>query len=738
MVISISKAWRGPHGSALLLAKSGHILMRSVLRNQDVSSFLLQCADRHELLSVSSMLLAPQHKDSTDAAQRHLCSAKLPAFALPSKLAVIEPGRTTATKKKRAVALALQVSSPLRLVPGRPHLARFSSNSPAAPPSVTTQQAVFMDQLGDESHRSHACAQLSRLHVGEEVSLFGWLQSSRAMGGMFFGVLRDKSGPVQVILEREAAAKKGKLDLFDKLCAVPLESVMWLKGTVALRAEGEAKPDQVTGEIEIRLDQATLLNSSAPPPIRIKGDYTEDTRLRWRFLDMRRASVQRTLQLRSEVARQTRNFLHNEGFQEIETPLLFKSTPEGASEFLVPTRVKGKAYALPQSPQQYKQLLMAGGVEKYFQIAKCFRDEGMRSDRQPEFTQIDLEASFVRERDIQQVVEATAKYGVDKPDLRYGFCVRDITSIVKKVNAPLFDAHSVIKAICGKGLGSLLSRRDVRKLKEWGLLAIVEDPSRDWQLPPSAFTLSVVRQEICKELDASSGDLILIRGGQEPTISDAMGRARIQLADFMFSKGLLDVPGVTKAEEAISSSRFNFTWVVNFPLFEFGPGGLSATHHPFTSPKPEHAQALRQAIHVLVQEPSKQSAQSLYAARESLRGVLAQHYDLVCNGVELGGGSIRVHDAELQSSLLRLLGSDSSQFGHLIECLSYGCPPHGGMALGLDRLVALMGAPSNQMYGLPLREVIPFPKSTTGADLLTKSPALVPDEQWAQYHLTTK
>eukprot|EP00457_Paulinella_chromatophora_P004210 gb/GEZN01004220.1/.p1 GENE.gb/GEZN01004220.1/~~gb/GEZN01004220.1/.p1 ORF type:complete len:594 (-),score=53.40 gb/GEZN01004220.1/:15-1796(-) len=585
---------------------------------------------------------------------------------------------------------------------------------------------------------------------------------------MFFGVLRDGSGLVQLVLQRDTVKAQGKQDLLELLGSVSVESVLWVQGKVVLRAQGEANLSQRTGDVEVCVESVVVLNESAPPPIRIEsGEYGEDTRLRWRFLDLRRPAMQCIMRLRSDVSYETRKFLYQEGFQELETPLLFKSTPEGASEFLVPTRTKNKAYALPQSPQQYKQLLMSSGVEKYFQIAKCFRDEGMRSDRQPEFTQIDLEAAFIREGEVLTLVEclivhlfktclgvqlkqpfprisfseAMTSYGVDKPDLRYDLRIQDITAHVQGVEGSLFGLHPVVNAICAHGLGEALSKKELRELQSWGVLPVViPQDGTVWKLPASAIGLLDVRKQLCKQLDARSGDLILIRCGESITsVTEALGRVRTKLANFMFGKGLLNYPGVGSTAVPLEASRFHFTWVVDFPLFEFdAAGSVRATHHPFTSPKPQHAQALVRAMEFLGQHGVSSQAtnpEGFAVAKDSLGSLVAQHYDLVCNGVELGGGSIRIHDSDLQNSVLRFLGTDPEQFRHLLDALAYGCPPHGGIALGLDRLIALMGAPRDQAHGLPLREVIPFPKSTSGADLLTGSPAFVTDDKWSQYHL---
>jgi aspartyl-tRNA synthetase len=551
------------------------------------------------------------------------------------------------------------------------------------------------------------------------------------------------------------------------------ESVIQATGVVRLRPENMRNAKLATGDVEVLVENLESLNTCAANlPLQVATGSelsSEETRLRHRYLDLRRAQLQQNLVLRSEVALATRNFLCGEGFIEIETPTLFKSTPEGAREFLVPTRTRGQFYALTQSPQQYKQLLMVGGLDRYFQLARCYRDEGGRADRQPEFTQIDIEMSFVKQDDLMGLVERMVKkiwtaagkplgdtafprmafteamhrFGVDKPDTRFGLELQDVHDVVQQSAFPPFQQAlatgktGTVRAINAKCLAANgFSRKDLDELEKTAkrlgttpVFVVKVDADRQWKAS-LAKKLSTAEMEALNErLDAEEGDVLLFSAGAYDAVTSVLGRLRIHCAQLLLAKGFL--------QKELAPDNFNHLWVVNFPMFERNEDAeddetvqLSATHHPFTAPTDESAVVLDELLRgatdkgSLLQDP---------AAVGQLLQLRAQHYDLVCNGWELGGGSIRIHEASLQQAVfeevLTLPPAQRQSFEHLLQALSHGAPPHGGIALGLDRLVAILcGAPS-------LRDVIAFPKSSTGNELMTSAPGPVATQQLDEYHI---
>uniref|UniRef100_A0A8D2JVY1 Aspartyl-tRNA synthetase 2, mitochondrial n=1 Tax=Theropithecus gelada TaxID=9565 RepID=A0A8D2JVY1_THEGE len=531
--------------------------------------------------------------------------------------------------------------------------------------------------------RTNTCGELRSSHLGQEVTLCGWIQYRRQNT---FLVLRDFHGLVQVVIPQdESAASVRKI-----LCEAPVESVVQVSGTVISRPAGQENPKMPTGEIEIKVKTAELLNACKKLPFEIKDfmKKTEGLRLQYRYLDLRSFQMQYNLRLRSQMVMKMREYLCNlHGFVDIETPTLFKRTPGGAKEFLVPSREPGKFYSLPQSPQQFKQLLMVGGLDRYFQVARCYRDEGSRPDRQPEFTQIDIEMSFVDQTGIQSLIEgllqyswpndkdpvvvpfptvtfteALATYGTDKPDTRFGMKIIDISDVFRNTEIgflqdALSKPHGTVKAICIPEGAKYLKRKDIESIRKFAA-----DHFNQCSL---------------------------------------LGKLRLECADLLETRGMV----------LRDPTLFSFLWVVDFPLFlpkEENPRELESAHHPFTAPHPSD-------IHLLYTEPKK--------AR-------SQHYDLVLNGNEIGGGSIRIHNAELQRYILAtLLKEDVKMLSHLLQALDYGAPPHGGIALGLDRLICLVtGSPS-------IRDVIAFPKSFRGHDLMSNAPDSIPSEELKPYHI---
>lgn len=572
--------------------------------------------------------------------------------------------------------------------------------------------------------RTHMCGVLNREHIGQKVVLNGWIQKRRNLGGLIFCDLRDKSGIVQIVFNDQIPQ-----ELFDKADKLRSEFVVGIRGEVKERQS--KNKELATGEIEVYADDLVIYSEAETPPIYVKDDdnVSEDLRLKYRYLDLRKSKMQKNLTFRHRITKVTRDFFDGEGFTEVETPILIKPTPEGARDYLVPSRVNpGKFYALPQSPQMFKQILMASGTDRYFQIAKCFRDEDLRADRQPEFTQIDLEMSFVemddvievQERFLQRVFkdvmnvdvqipfprltydEAMTRYGSDKPDTRVGFELKCLNDVVKdcefKVFTDALAAGGDVRGINMNGCSDKFSRKDIDKMTEsiktFGAKGMIWLRAGDGEINSSVnkFFSQEQLREIADVFDAKAGDLILIVAAKPSVVFDSLGFLRRDLAGKL---GMLD------------DKQYNLLWVVDFPLYEYNEeeGRYQAMHHPFTSPKEED-------IPLLDSEPWK---------------VKANAYDIVLNGVELGGGSIRIHDQGLQKKMFQVLGLDDAdiqnKFGFLLEAFKYGVPPHGGLAYGLDRLVMLLSGASS------IREVMAFPKNQNAQCMMSEAPATVTNKE---------
>ncbi|MFC1984860.1 aspartate--tRNA ligase [Chloroflexota bacterium] len=590
--------------------------------------------------------------------------------------------------------------------------------------------------------KTHSCGELNKTHIGTRVDIAGWVDRRRDHGGLTFIDLRDRGGIVQVVFNPETSEVSHEI-----VSEVRNEYVIQVSGKVALRPSGTENPKRPTGEIEVIAQNTTILNPSKTPPFYVNEDteVEEGLRLKYRYLDLRRARMQKNLFLRYQTIKFIRDFLDTRGFVEIETPILIKSTPEGARDYLVPSRLyPGKFYALPQSPQQLKQLLMVAGVEKYFQIARCFRDEDTRADRQPEFTQLDLEMSFVEEDDILNLIEelltSTAKmirpetrlikpfprlsyaesmerYGTDKPDLRFGLEIRDLSDIAVKTDFSVFRSAIAnggkVKTLCAPGCANYTrSQLDelntlAQSLGAGGLLTIslsssagsLDDLSLEMVKSVAAKYLSLEQvKEMARRSGANTGDLLLIIAGKPETVDAALSELRLEMG---------------RRLNLVEPDLLAFAFIMDFPLFKQvdTTGRWEPMHHPFTAPRDEDVSLLD-------------------SAPEKVRG---KHYDVICNGYEIGGGSLRIYTSELQRKAFRLLGYDDEEveelFGHMLEAFEYGAPPHGGIALGLDRIVMLLAGEGT------IREVIAFPKNQSAADLTLNAPSPVTNEQLAELHL---
>jgi aspartyl-tRNA synthetase len=574
--------------------------------------------------------------------------------------------------------------------------------------------------------RTHHCGQLRLEHVGQKTRLAGWVHGRRDHGGIVFIDLRDRAGLTQVVFDPQHNAAAA-----DAAHQLRSEYVAAVEGVVRKRPAGTENPKLATGEIEVLAHGLEILNPSDTPPFPLDdagGQAGEDLRLQYRYLDLRRPPMARNLRARHQAAKAVRDYFDAHEFLEVETPMLFKSTPEGAREYLVPSRVNpGRFYALPQSPQQFKQILMVAGVERYFQIAKCFRDEDLRADRQPEFTQIDVEMSFITRDDMYAVIEglmaavwetvrgeklatpfprmayaeAMKRFGSDKPDTRFGIELADLTAEFTgsqfKVFRGAIELGGVVNAINAKGLAGLTQGQMdtlTETAKSFGAkgLAFIKVEGGEWKSPIVKFFSDAEKEAIRKKLGVEDGDLILFGADRRDIVWEVLGRLRLLVAEMLRQTGKLTWP----------DGRWDFLWVVDFPLITYSQEATRhvATHHPFTAP-------LAEDIPLLDTEPAR---------------VRGQHYDLVLNGVELGGGSIRVHQPDLQKKIFEQILEippevAHSRFGYMITALRYGAPPHGGIALGFDRLVAILCGANN------IRDVIAFPKTAKAVDLMTGAPS---------------
>ena len=585
--------------------------------------------------------------------------------------------------------------------------------------------------LKDKMYRSHTCGELNAQQIGNKVTLSGWVQKVRNKGFMIWVDLRDRYGLTQLIFDEERSSK----ELMDKAGSLAREFVIQVEGTVIERVS--KNPNIPTGEIEVLVEDLKILNSSKTPPFTIEDetDGGEDLRMKYRYLDIRRNPVKNKLMFRHQVGMKVRNYLSNEGFIEIETPYLIKSTPEGARDFVVPSRMnEGQFYALPQSPQTFKQLLMVGGMDKYFQIVKCFRDEDLRADRQPEFTQIDCEMAFVDQEDILNIFEgltrhllkeikgvdvaefprmtyddAMKKYGNDKPDIRFGMEFAELDDLAKNKGFNVFDQQELVVGIAVPGAASY-TRKEIDNLISWvkrpqvganGLVWAKYNEDGSLKSSVDKFYSQEDLKAWAEATGANPGDLILVMAGDAAKTRTQLSALRMYLGNEL---------GLRKADE------FAPLWVVDFPLLEWDEDTqrFHAMHHPFTSPKKED-------FALLETEPGK---------------VRANAYDLVLNGNEIGGGSIRIHDKETQSQMFKYLGftpdEAKEQFGFLMDAFQYGAPPHGGIAFGFDRLVAILGGQES------IRDFIAFPKNNAGRDVMIDAPAKLDNEQLNELHLQLK
>ena len=591
---------------------------------------------------------------------------------------------------------------------------------------------VFTDQLGAWK-RTVYCGEPRADSVGRELILLGWVQRRRDHGGLIFVDLRDRSGIVQVVFNPEVDAAA-----HEKAKHIRSEDVIAVRGVLARRPAETVNPDLATGEVELLVHEVRLLNASEVPPFPVEdeSDATENMRLKYRYLDLRRPRSLAPLVLRSRMTKLIRDYFDSLAFIEVETPVLTKSTPEGARDYLVPSRIyHGKFYALPQSPQLFKQILMVAGLDRYFQIVRCFRDEDLRADRQPEFTQLDVEMSFIQPDDIIEIIEgmmallfkelkgidvqrpfprlswteARARFGNDKPDLRFGLELKDFSACFAKSQVKVFAnvlaAGGIVKGIAVPG-GASLSRKELDDMTAFAAtygakgMAWIKLADGEWQSPIAKFLLDAEREEIVKITGAKSGDLVLFIADNDKVVHDSLSNLRLLLGEKL---------------QLIDQERYSLVWIVDFPLLEFDPEEKRyvAVHHPFTAP-------LDEDLPLLDTEPMK---------------VRSKAYDLALNGTEVGGGSVRIHQVEMQRRILELLGigreEAEAKFGFLLEALSYGAPPHGGIAFGIDRLAMIFSGAAS------LRDVIAFPKSQKAVCMLTEAPTPVDPRQLRELGIKT-
>ena len=593
-------------------------------------------------------------------------------------------------------------------------------------------QTATIDSLG-QWKRTHDCGTLRQNNVDQEVILMGWVNKRRDLGNLIFIDLRDREGITQVVFDPQVNATA-----HERAHILRNEWVLAVKGTVVSRLEGQENRDLSTGQIEIRAEEVKILNRTETPPFQVDGavDASENLRLKYRYLELRRPQIFENFRKRHAIASCIRAYLNERGFIEVETPVLTKSTPEGARDYLVPSRTNsGMFYALPQSPQLFKQLLMMSGFDRYYQMVRCFRDEDLRADRQPEFTQVDLEMAFVDEKDVMDVFEnmmgelftrimdrkipspiphltyqdAMDRFGNDRPDLRFDMELKSITDIAEKSDFKVFKgvvaAGGVVKAICVKNAAAVYSRKALDEISQVATangakgLAWIKIAEDKWQSPVAKFFDDGLKLSLNERLDASPGDLVLMVADQPATTNAALSALRLEMA---------------RRESLIKEGEYAFVWVTDFPLLEYDDtnGRFVAVHHPFTAPVEED-------LALLLEHPEK---------------IRARAYDLVLNGSEIGGGSIRIHNAATQEMVFEALGISPeearSKFGFLIDALKHGAPPHGGMALGFDRLVAIMAGVNS------IREIIAFPKTTSGTCPLTEAPSPVDPEQLKELGLS--